>query len=61
MRRTSYDVRSDLLQAVDDGWLTFGQLAEMAIRYMSVDDLEDMVRVNDVASAVLFPRWVEQE
>lgn len=53
------NVRNDLLQAVDDGWLTVDQLAHMAIRYMSVDDLEDMVRVNDVASAVLFPRWQE--
>ena len=44
------NVRNDLFQLVDDGYLATDQLARMALLYMSVADLEDMIRSNDLAS-----------
>ena len=46
------NVRSDLIDLVDLGHLTTEQLARMALCYMSVGDLEDMIRANDLPSYV---------
>ena len=41
-------VRADILDLIDDGELTAFQVVHMALRYMSVADLEDMMRRNDI-------------
>jgi len=41
-------VRADILDLIDDGELTAFQVVHMALRYMSVTDLEDMMRANDI-------------
>ena len=41
-------VRADILDLIDDGLLTAQQVAHMALCFMSVADLEDMMRANDV-------------
>jgi len=45
-------VRADIIDLMDDGLLTAHQVAHMALRYMSVADLEDMLRKNDVEARV---------
>ena len=41
-------VRADIIDLIDDGLLTAQQVAHMALCYMSVTDLEGMLRANDV-------------
>jgi len=41
-------VRADIIDLIDGGELTAFQVAHMALCFMSVADLEDMMRRNDI-------------
>ena len=41
------DYRIMALELADEGFTTFENLAIMCLKYMSQDDVEDMLRVND--------------
>ena len=60
------DIRNKALELVEDGVITHEQLAVMALKYMSTDDVADMLDCNELSDRFLEdeddgqPTW-EQE
>ena len=40
--------RDKAIELVEDGFITYEQLATMALKYMSEDDVRDMCHVNEI-------------
>ena len=43
-------MRDRAFELVEDGFITYEQLASMAVKYMSTDDVEDMLDCNELSA-----------
>jgi hypothetical protein len=46
---THYNSRDEAYQLAEDGIISWEQLATMALKYMSTDDVEDMLDANELS------------
>ena len=48
--RERQNSRDEAIQLVEDGYISWEALATMALKYMSTDDVEDMLDCNELSS-----------
>jgi hypothetical protein len=56
------DTRDQVLELIDDGWLTEHEVLMACLKYMSVDEVKDMLEVNEYSDLwTRYQEWISDE